>query len=157
MYQWDVRGGTIEPDDAQTVVWTAPETAVVAWIHVDVTHADGGELRGHGSMTGVANAECAPRPATIQTVAGIGPVPHLAARTPRRWEATPSTCSASRCRSSPGLILRCLLPELDVRWRRPRPLRGRLHSTPHKLVDVLTHLALVTPRRFFQAIPAIHQ
>ena len=73
VYQWDVRGGTIEPDDAQTVVWTAPETAVVAWIHVDVTHADGGELRGHGSMTGVANAECAPRPATIQTVAGIGP------------------------------------------------------------------------------------
>ena len=55
------------------------------------------------------------------------------------------------------LILRSLLPELDVRWRRPRPLRGRLHSTPHKLVDVLTHLALVTPRRFFQAIPAIHQ
>ena len=41
VYQWDVRGGTIEPDDAQTVVWTAPETAVVAWIHVDVTHADG--------------------------------------------------------------------------------------------------------------------
>ena len=55
------------------------------------------------------------------------------------------------------LILRSLLPELDVRWLRPRPLRGRLHSTPHKLVDVLTHLALVTPRRFFQAIPAIHQ
>ena len=41
VYQWDVRGGTIEPDDAQTVVCTAPETAVVAWIHVDVTHADG--------------------------------------------------------------------------------------------------------------------
>ena len=36
---------------------------------------NGGELRGHGSMTGVAYAECAPRPATIQTVAGSGPYP----------------------------------------------------------------------------------
>ena len=88
-----------------------------------MVHNNGGELRGHGSMTGVAYAECAPRPATIQTVAGIGPVPHLAARTPRRWEATPSACSASRCRSSPGLILRSLLPELDVRWR-PRGPRA---------------------------------
>ena len=59
--------------------------------------------------------------------------------------------------SQSRLILRCLLPELDVRWRRPRPLRGRLHSTLHQRVDVLTHWTLVTPRRFFQAIPAIHQ
>ena len=43
IYQWEVRGGTIEPDTAQTVVWTAPETAGEltisreAWIRVEVT------------------------------------------------------------------------------------------------------------------------
>ena len=26
---------------------------------------NGGELRGHGSMTGVANAECAPQPVVV--------------------------------------------------------------------------------------------
>ena len=36
-----VDGGAIEPDDVQMVVWTAPETAGVAWIHVDVTREDG--------------------------------------------------------------------------------------------------------------------
>ena len=41
VYAWRGAGGTIEPTDAQTVVWTAPETAVVAWIHVDVTSEDG--------------------------------------------------------------------------------------------------------------------
>ena len=46
MYQWEVRGGTIEPDNAQTVVWTAPETAGEltisreAWIRVEVTRDD---------------------------------------------------------------------------------------------------------------------
>ena len=41
VYAWSVAGGTIEPDDAPMVVWTAPETASVAWIHVDVTREDG--------------------------------------------------------------------------------------------------------------------
>ena len=41
VYAWRVAGGTIEPDDAQLVVWTAPEAAVVAWIRVDVTNEDG--------------------------------------------------------------------------------------------------------------------
>ena len=41
VYAWRVDSGTIEPDDAHTVVWTAPETAGVAWIHVDVTREDG--------------------------------------------------------------------------------------------------------------------
>ena len=40
VYAWRVEGGVIEPDDAQMVVWTAPETAGVAWIHVDVTRED---------------------------------------------------------------------------------------------------------------------
>ena len=41
VYAWRVNGGTLEPTDAQTVVWTAPEAAGVSWIHVDVTRADG--------------------------------------------------------------------------------------------------------------------
>ena len=41
VYAWRVDGGAIEPDDVQMVVWTAPETAGVAWIHVDVTREDG--------------------------------------------------------------------------------------------------------------------
>ena len=42
VYAWRVAyGGSIEPDDAQMVVWTAPETAVVAWIRVDATREDG--------------------------------------------------------------------------------------------------------------------
>ena len=40
VYAWSVDGGAIEPDDVQMVVWTAPETAGVAWIHVDVTRED---------------------------------------------------------------------------------------------------------------------
>ena len=48
---------------------------------------NGGELRGHGSMTGVAYAECAPRPATIQTVAGIGPCLSVSnSSSGRRWK-----------------------------------------------------------------------
>ena len=41
VYAWRVDGGALTPDTAQTVVWTAPETAGVAWIHVDVTREDG--------------------------------------------------------------------------------------------------------------------
>ena len=41
VYAWRVDGGAITPDTAQTVVWTAPEAAGVAWIHVDVTREDG--------------------------------------------------------------------------------------------------------------------
>ena len=40
VYAWRVDSGAIEPDDVQMVVWTAPETAGVAWIHVDVTRED---------------------------------------------------------------------------------------------------------------------
>ena len=41
VYAWRVVGGSVVPDDTQTVLWTAPQTAVVAWIHVDVTREDG--------------------------------------------------------------------------------------------------------------------
>ena len=37
---FSVDGGTITPDTAQTVIWTAPATAGVAWIRVDVTRED---------------------------------------------------------------------------------------------------------------------
>ena len=40
VYAWRVDSGAIEPDDVQMVVWTAPETAGVAWIHVDVTRVE---------------------------------------------------------------------------------------------------------------------
>ena len=64
-----MRGGTIEPDDAQTVVWTAPETAVVAWIHVDVTHADGATA-GQSAYVRVEVPEPTPEPEPV-------PVPAL--------------------------------------------------------------------------------
>ena len=64
VYQWDVRGGTIEPDDAQTVVWTAPETAIVAWIHVDVTHADGATA-GQSAYVRVEVPEPEPEPEPV--------------------------------------------------------------------------------------------
>ena len=42
VYAWRVaNGGSIEPDDEQMVIWTAPATAGTAWIRVDVTHEDG--------------------------------------------------------------------------------------------------------------------
>ena len=40
-YEWRVVGGSVVPNDAQTVLWTAPQAAGVAWIHVDVTREDG--------------------------------------------------------------------------------------------------------------------
>ena len=42
VYAWRVAyGGSLEPDNEQMVIWTAPETAGVAWIRVDVTRDDG--------------------------------------------------------------------------------------------------------------------
>ena len=47
VYAWQVAwGGTIEPDDAQMVVWTAPETAVTVWIRVDATRVEDGATAG---------------------------------------------------------------------------------------------------------------
>ena len=42
VYAWRVAyGGSLEPDNEQMVIWTAPTTAGVAWIRVDATRDDG--------------------------------------------------------------------------------------------------------------------
>ena len=61
MYAWRVDGGAIEPDDVQMVVWTAPETAGVAWIHVDVTREDGAKA-GQSAYVRVEVPEPEPEP-----------------------------------------------------------------------------------------------
>ena len=54
VYAWRVAyGGSIEPDDAQMVVWTAPETAVVAWIRVDATRGEDGATAGQSAYVRV--------------------------------------------------------------------------------------------------------
>ena len=61
VYAWRVDGGAIEPDDVQMVVWTAPETAGVAWIHVDVTREDD-VTAGHSAYVRVEVPEPEPEP-----------------------------------------------------------------------------------------------
>ena len=61
VYAWRVDGGAIEPDAVQMVVWTAPETAGVAWIHVDVTREDG-VTAGHSAYVRVEVPEPEPEP-----------------------------------------------------------------------------------------------
>ena len=61
VYAWRVDGGAIEPDDVQMVVWTAPETAGVAWIHVDVTREDGAKA-GQSAYVRVEVPEPEPEP-----------------------------------------------------------------------------------------------
>ena len=54
VYTWRVAyGGAIEPDDAQMVVWTAPETAGVAWIRVDATRGEDGATAGQSAYVRV--------------------------------------------------------------------------------------------------------
>ena len=61
VYAWRVDSGAIEPDDVQMVVWTAPETAGVAWIHVDVTREDGAKA-GQSAYVRVEVPEPEPEP-----------------------------------------------------------------------------------------------
>ena len=54
VYAWLVAyGGAIEPDDTQMVVWTAPETAGVAWIRVDATREEDGATAGQSAYVRV--------------------------------------------------------------------------------------------------------
>ena len=63
VYAWRVAwGGTIEPDDAQMVVWTAPETAVVAWIRVDATREEDGATAGQSAYVRVEAPDPDPEP-----------------------------------------------------------------------------------------------
>ena len=71
VYEWSVAGGTIEPDDAQMVVWTAPETASVAWIHVDVTREDGATA-GRSDYVRVEVPEPEPEPEPVPALPLIG-------------------------------------------------------------------------------------
>ena len=61
VYAWRVDSGAIEPDDVQMVVWTAPETAGVARIHVDVTREDGAKA-GQSAYVRVEVPEPEPEP-----------------------------------------------------------------------------------------------
>ena len=61
VYAWRVAGGALTPDTAETVVWTAPATAGVAWIHVDVTREDGAKA-GQSAYVRVEVPEPEPEP-----------------------------------------------------------------------------------------------
>ena len=72
VYAWRVDGGAIEPDDVQMVVWTAPETAGVAWIHVDVTREDGAKA-GQSAYVRVEVPE--PEPEPLNSAANLSDKP----------------------------------------------------------------------------------
>ena len=62
VYAWRVAyGGSLEPDNEKMVIWTAPETAGVAWIHVDVTREDD-VTAGHSAYVRVEVPEPEPEP-----------------------------------------------------------------------------------------------
>ena len=71
VYAWRVAGGTIEPDDARMVVWTAPATASVAWIHVDVTREDGATA-GQSAYVRVEVPEPEPEPEPVPALPLLG-------------------------------------------------------------------------------------
>ena len=55
-YAWRVaygEGGSVEPTDTQTVVWTAPAGVTVAWIRVDVTREEDGATAGQSAYVRV--------------------------------------------------------------------------------------------------------
>ncbi len=55
-YAWRVaygEGGSVEPTDTQTVVWTAPSGVTVAWIRVDVTREEDGATAGQSAYVRV--------------------------------------------------------------------------------------------------------
>ena len=56
VYAWRVaygEGGSVEPTDTQTVVWTAPSGVNVAWIRVDATRAEDGATAGQSAYVRV--------------------------------------------------------------------------------------------------------
>ena len=75
VYAWRVAwGGTIEPDDAQMVVWTAPETAVVAWIRVDATRGEDGATAGQSAYVRVEvpDPDAEPEPEPVPALPLLG-------------------------------------------------------------------------------------
>ena len=73
VYAWRVAyGGSLEPDNEKMVIWTAPETAGVAWIHVDVTREDD-VTAGHSAYVRVEVPEPEPEPVPdLAQVMGVG-------------------------------------------------------------------------------------
>ena len=66
VYAWRVaygEGGSVEPTDTQTVVWTAPSGVNVAWIRVDATRAEDGATAGQSAYVRVDVPEPEPVPA----------------------------------------------------------------------------------------------
>ena len=56
VYAWRVAygaGGSVEPTDTQTVVWTAPSGVNVAWIRVDATRGEDGATAGQSAYVRV--------------------------------------------------------------------------------------------------------
>ena len=56
VYAWRVaygEGGSVEPTDTQTVVWTAPSGVNVAWIRVDATRGEDGATAGQSAYVRV--------------------------------------------------------------------------------------------------------
>ena len=65
MYAWRVaygEGGSVEPSDTQTVVWTAPSGVTVAWIRVDVTREEDGATAGQSVYVRVEAPDPEPDP-----------------------------------------------------------------------------------------------
>ena len=65
VYAWRVaygEGGSVEPTDTQTVVWTAPSGVNVAWIRVDATRAEDGATAGQSAYVRVEVPEPEPEP-----------------------------------------------------------------------------------------------
>ena len=64
VYAWRVaygEGGSVEPTDTQTVVWTAPSGVNVAWIRVEATREDG-VTAGQSAYVRVDVPDAAPEP-----------------------------------------------------------------------------------------------
>ena len=64
-YAWRVaygEGGSVEPTDTQTVVWTAPSGVNVAWIRVDATRAADGATAGQSAYVRVEVPDAEPEP-----------------------------------------------------------------------------------------------
>ena len=60
VYAWRVaygEGGSVEPTDTQTVVWTAPSGVDVAWIRVDATRGEDGATAGQSAYVRVEVAD----------------------------------------------------------------------------------------------------
>ena len=74
VYAWRVaygEGGSVEPTDTQTVVWTAPSGVNVAWIRVDATRGEDGATAGQSAYVRVEVADPDPDPDVPEPVPAL--------------------------------------------------------------------------------------